>query len=91
VRVQLNDAPSASGAARTPSTRARRVTLTASGSGPEGGALSYAWDLDGNGTFETAGQSVSFSPDDGPSTPLVKVRVTDDVGQTSTSQATVTR
>ena len=43
-----------------------------------------------NGTFETPGQSVSFSADDGPSSPVVKVRVTDDAGLTSTAQATVT-
>jgi uncharacterized protein len=66
------------------------VTLTASGSDPEGGALSYAWDLDDSGSFETPGQSVSFSPDDGPASPVVRVRVTDDVGLTSTAQATVT-
>jgi hypothetical protein len=90
VRVQLNDAPSASAGGPYSVDEGSTVTLTASGTDPEGGALSYTWDLDGNGTFETAGQSVSFSPDDGPSTPLVKVRVTDDVGQTSTAQATVT-
>jgi hypothetical protein len=90
VRVQLNDEPSASAGGPYNVDEGSTVTLTASGTDPEGGALSYAWDLDGNGTFETAGQSVSFSPDDGPSTPVVKVRVTDDVGQTSTAQATVT-
>ena len=90
VRVQLNDEPSASAGGPYNVDEGSTVTLTASGTDREGGALSYAWDLDGNGTFETAGQSVSFSPDDGPSTPVVKVRVADDVGQTSTAQATVT-
>jgi hypothetical protein len=33
---------------------------------------------------------VAYSPDDGPSAPVVKVRVTDDAGLTSTAQTTVT-
>jgi hypothetical protein len=90
VRVQLNDAPSASAGGPYSVDEGSSVTLTASGSDPEGGALSYAWDLDNDGTFEAPGQSVSFSPDDGPSTPIVKVRATDDVGLASTAQATVT-
>jgi predicted extracellular nuclease len=90
VRVHLNDAPSASAGGPYAVDEGSTVTLTASGSDPEGGSLSYAWDLDGNGSFETPGQSVSFSPDDGPATPVVKVQVTDDVGLTATAQQTVT-
>lgn len=66
------------------------VTLTASGSDPEGGALTYAWDLDDDGTFETPGQAVSFAADDGPATATVHVQVTDEGGLTAVSDATVT-
>ena len=90
VRVLLNSAPSASAGGPYAVDEGSTVTLTASGSDPEGGSVSYAWDLDGNGSFETPGQSVSFAPDDGPATPVVSVRVTDDVGLSSAAQATVT-
>ena len=55
------------------------VTLSASGTDPENDTLTYAWDLDNNGTFETAGQNATFSAAllDGPSTWTVKVRVFD--------------
>jgi uncharacterized protein len=88
-RVLLNDPPSASAGGPYAVDEGSTVTLGASGSDPEGGALTYAWDLDHDGTFETPGQSVSFTPDDGPSSPVVKVQATDDVGLTSTAQVTV--
>ena len=67
------------------------VTVTASSNDPEGGPLTYAWDLDNNGTFETAGQSVTFSAAtlDGPSAHTITVQVTDDGGLSATAQATV--
>ncbi len=68
------------------------ITVTASGSDPEGGALTYEWDLDNDGSFETLGQSVTFSAAglDGPSTHTVAVQVTDSGGLSDTDQATVT-
>ena len=66
------------------------VALAASGFDPEGGALAFAWDLDNDGVFETAGQNSLFSPDDGPAVRPVQVRVTDDGGLTAVAQETVT-
>jgi hypothetical protein len=67
------------------------VTVTASGSDPNGDSLTYAWDLDNNGSFETSGQSVSFDASllDGPSSYTVKVRATDPGGLSAVSSATV--
>ena len=44
--------------------------------------LSYSWDLDGDGRYETKGQSVKFdaSKIDGPHSRVLKVRVSDDDG-----------
>jgi predicted extracellular nuclease len=66
------------------------VALTATGTDPEGQPLTYAWDLDNNGTFETSGQSVAFAGVDGLATLTVKVQVTDNGGLTAVAEATVT-
>ena len=60
-RLTLNDAPTVSAGGPYSVAEGGTVTLTATGNDPEDGALTYAWDLDGNGTFETTGQSVSFT------------------------------
>src|SRR5262249_33772475 len=66
------------------------VSVSANGVDREGGALAYAWDLDGNGSYETPGQTVSFSADDGRAVQNIAVRVTDAGGLTATSATTVT-
>jgi predicted extracellular nuclease len=66
------------------------VTLTASATDADGDAVTYAWDLDGNGSYETQGQSVTFAAGDGPATPTVAVQATDSFGLSSTDSATVT-
>ena len=38
------------------------VTVAATGSDPDGDAITYAWDLDNNGTFETAGSRRFSTP-----------------------------
>jgi hypothetical protein len=67
------------------------VQVSATGNDPENGNLTYAWDLDDNGSFETPGQSVTFSAAglDGPDTRNINVQVTDDGDLTATDQADV--
>jgi hypothetical protein len=61
------------------------VVVTASG------GASYSWDLDSDGSFETPGQSATFSAAalDGPGSRTISVQVTAGDGQTTTAQATV--
>ena len=67
------------------------VTVSATGTDPEHGALTYAWDLDNDGSLETPGQSVSISATslDGPSTTTVKILVTDDGGLHALASANI--
>jgi uncharacterized protein len=67
------------------------VTVTATGSDPDGDALTYAWDLDNNGTFETPGPSATFTapPNSAPAAFTIKVQATDTGGLTATDSATV--
>jgi predicted extracellular nuclease len=91
VRVTLNDAPTVDAGGPYEVRERGSVTVTASGSDPENGPLSYAWDLDGNGSFETPGQTATFSARNlrAPATRTIAVRVTDDGGLTATDSATV--
>jgi polysaccharide biosynthesis protein PslG len=71
-------------------TRGQSVNFQASANtNPSGGALTYEWDLDGDGIYETAGgtaQTVAY-PAAGSFT--VAVRVTDEVGNQTTATASV--
>ena len=93
VAVVANRAPVAAvSASRAVVAPRRAVTFDASGStDPEGLALRYEWDLDGNGSFETAGGT---SPTvtkaySGTTTLTARVRVTDPHGSTGVAGALV--
>ncbi|MCI0730561.1 MAG: PKD domain-containing protein [Chloroflexi bacterium] len=67
------------------------VQVTATGSDPENGPLSYAWDLDHDNTYETPGQSVTFSASglDGPGSHTIAVQVTDEGSLSATDTAVI--
>jgi hypothetical protein len=92
VGLALNAAPTVDAGGPYTVAEGGTVVLGATGSDPDGGALTYAWDLDGDGTFETPGQSPTFAAGslDGPSSRTVAVQATDPAGDTATDEATVT-
>ena len=67
------------------------VNLSGSGTDVEGTALTYDWDLDDNGSFETTGQNPIFSAVglNGPTSRTVRLRVTDGAGLSAINTATV--
>jgi uncharacterized delta-60 repeat protein len=69
----------------------KAFTLTALAGDSDGSVVSYAWDLDGNGSFETStGATSSVSTRSDVAGPLkVGVLVTDDEGATATATDTI--
>ncbi len=67
------------------------LTVSAIGDDPDGGLLTFRWDLNNDGIFEATGQNISFSAInlDGPSIHTISVQVTDESGLVATDQTTV--
>jgi hypothetical protein len=87
-----NQPPNADADGPYEATEGGSVVLGASGSSdPDGDTLSYAWDLDNDGSFETSGQTPTFSAAgrDGPDSQTVGLQVCDDSGACDTASATV--
>jgi Tol biopolymer transport system component len=67
------------------------ISLLGTGTDSDNDPLTYVWDLDNNGTFETSGQNPTYSAvgKDGPSTQTVNLQVCDTSNECDTDQATV--
>ena len=90
VAPSANADPVISAATATPSSGVAPlpVTFAATATDADGDALTYTWDLDGNGSFETTGQNPSFTyTTAGLFSPVVKV--TDARGASVTKTLTV--
>lgn len=91
VGLALNAAPTVDAGGPYMVVEGDSVLVTAVGSDPDGDALTYEWDLDNDGVFETAGQSATFSAAalTAPGAYTIVVRVTDGGGLSATDEATV--
>jgi endonuclease/exonuclease/phosphatase family metal-dependent hydrolase len=84
----VNTAPTAAAGGPYAVAEGGSVVLSATGFDANGDALTYAWDLDNNGSFETAGQMPTYNAGDGPASRTVRVRVSDGLA-TTVGEATV--
>jgi hypothetical protein len=66
------------------------VTLAATIQDPDNDPMTCTWDLNNDGVYETAGESVTFTGVDGPATQTVGVRVEDDHQHAVFSTTTIT-
>jgi|GEM_PF-1406510 hypothetical protein len=85
----VNDPPTVDAGGPYSGNEGDSITLTATGSDPEGTAVTFTWDLDNNGTYETSGQSVAFAALDGTQDYTVNVMASDAFSVTATASATV--
>jgi hypothetical protein len=67
------------------------VSLIAAATDPDGDPVTFRWDLDNDGTFETAGRTVNFSAAalDGPASRTVRVRADDGHGHKVIAAGTI--
>jgi hypothetical protein len=89
ITVKNNDPPTADAGGPYDAYEGAPVTIGAFGSDPEGEALIYKWDLDGDGFFETPGTTYSAANLEGPSSYKIRVRVTDTHGESSVAEGPV--
>lgn len=65
------------------------IDFRGSGSDPNGGKVTFSWDLDNDGVFEISGATSTFTGFDGPSTHTVILKVTNSKGISTTDSAIV--
>jgi predicted extracellular nuclease len=92
VGISLNAPPTVSAGGPYTVDEGSTVTVSAAGSDSDGDTLTFAWDLNNDGIYETPGQSAPFdaSAIDGPDSRIVNVRATDPGGDAGFDTTTVT-
>lgn len=91
VDLQLNGPPTVDAGGPYTVIEGLDVLVEALGSDPDGDLLSYEWDLDNDGSFETPGQQAVFSAAflAAPGSHTIRARVTDPGGLSAVDEAVV--
>ena len=89
VGLDLNASPTVNAGGPYTVTQHGTVLLQATGTDQDGDAITFAWDLDNDGTFETAGANAVFSTTRAIDTYTVKVRASDARGLSAVASAMV--
>ena len=89
--IAVNGTPTAEAGGPYAIREGGRGTFAGTGTDPEGQPLTFVWDLERNGSFETSGPNptISAARTDGPATLTVTLRVCDTPGACSSDEATV--
>ncbi len=87
IGLEPNAAPTVEAGGPYMSDEGTDAYVLAFGSDPNDDLLTYAWDLDYDGTYETSGQMVTFNYPDGLTNLTIAVQVTDPGGLTGTDTA----
>jgi hypothetical protein len=90
IGLALNAGPVVSAGGPYIVSQGQSVQLQATGHDPDGGALTFDWDLNNDGSFETSGMNVVFTATNTIGTFVVRVRATDSGGLTAIAPTTVT-
>ncbi len=86
-----NQAPTAEAGGSYTIDEGSSVIIDGSGStDPDNDPLTFAWDIDNDGTYEILGATTSITPPDGPATLTVGLQVSDGKDGVDTDTATVT-
>ena len=89
VGINLNAAPTVSSGGPYTVNQGQSVLLQAAGHDPDGGALTFEWDLDNDGSFETSGADALFTSTGTVGMATVRVRATDAGGLSATALAAI--
>lgn len=85
----LNSSPSANANGPYSTSEGNNITLDGAGTDIEDDPLTYSWDLDNNGSFETSGQHPVYTAVDGDSTKKISLKVCDNNNACDTTNTTI--
>lgn len=87
--IYVNGLPTANAGGPYAVDEGSMVGLVGSGTDPDGDALTYQWDLNNDGIYDTTGATSVYSAVDGPASKIAVLQVCDNDNLCATSNATI--